>query len=107
MKRAIALAAFLLPWVCLAQTRLTTPVPANTQCVGSDCQRGQGDSSAQQGTPSRPNLTGAGESSSGEGATTDRTTNDRQQPNGELQAELANAAASRNALYPKTEFEKL
>jgi protein involved in polysaccharide export with SLBB domain len=94
MKRIIALSALLLPWYCFAQTRLTTPVPANSQCIGSDCQRGQGDSSTQQGTPSRPNLTGASE-----GMSTDRPGTERQQAN-ETQP------SPRTAVYSKTEFEK-
>jgi protein involved in polysaccharide export with SLBB domain len=86
--------AFAVSGLCFAQSRLTTPVPATAQCVGADCQRGQGESSGQQGTPSRPNLTGASE-----GATNDRQGNERQQP-GEVQP------PARMPAFRKTEFEK-
>jgi polysaccharide biosynthesis/export protein len=110
--RAVVVTTLLLPVLCFAQTRLTTPMTGNTQqCVGSDCQRGQGDATPQQGTPQRPNLTGSSEGTSGERTandrtSNDRTTNERQQPNGELPADMGNAATARSALYPKTEFEK-
>ena len=93
MKRTIALLAFLLAGHCLAQTRLTTPAAANSQCVGADCQRGQGDSNTQQGTPSRPNLTGTDDAASRE-AKGDRLPGSDVEP------------AAKMPVYTKTEFEK-
>jgi polysaccharide biosynthesis/export protein len=88
VKRMVAVIALVLPVSCFAQTRLTTPVPANSQCVGSDCQRGQGEPGTQQGTPSRPNLTGANEENAGE------------------RSELGRVAPPPMPAYGKTEFEK-
>ena len=100
MKRFVSVIALLLPGCCFAQARLNTPVPANSQCVGADCQRGSGEAGAQQGTPSRPNLTGAGEASSEA-----RQSSERQQPGSESQ-NGEQGVATATTLYGKTEFEK-
>src|SRR5438270_3072740 len=93
MKRIIVLIVVVLPWSCFAQTRLTTPAPGNSQCVGSDCQRGQGDATTQ-GTPARPNLTGPAEPTSSEHPGNER------QPSSEM------LQSPKLPIYGRTEFEK-
>lgn len=97
LKRTAAFVVLLLAPCIFAQTRLTTPVPAPQQCLTPDCQAGQGDASAQQGTPQRPNLTGATEIGA------PLSTEQQPQPGNEMQA---GGVPPRMPAYNRTEFER-
>lgn len=96
--------ALLVPAWCIAQTRLSTPTSASSQCVGMNCPGGEGKSNPrqivpQQTTPQRPNLTPSGEAGSLPG--NEQQMQGETQPGGE-----AGSTPPRMPGYRKTEFEK-
>jgi protein involved in polysaccharide export with SLBB domain len=100
MTKTLTVIALGLSVYSFAQTRLNTPVSGNPQqCVGQECQRGEGQPNVQQATPQRPNLSGA--------AGNERQQHGREmQQGGEMQGGEAAGVPPRMPEYAKTEFEK-